>query len=663
MTPPASPPEPAREAVRSRDDIARAPVVALTLRDRATRFVRELIPASLRWRLIGALLLAVVLAVVAETVSHMAEESARLERELAAQGDRVSDTLRAELEQTVNALDFEIEGAGDPRTPVSRTISSLRVEARVLGTKARLQEGVLEVLKALGPDGAILSSGHWPASFGALDPNYQLYKSTPGRSLHIVDEPTPQGSAPALERWSPGRSGAREIIVVAGRFLDAPALERMRTRTAADVVALCRAEPAKLSLPPSSPPSSPSFSPGSPGSPGSPDARSSSRGIPGSPRCVATGFLTDPDSDGTSPGRVATDSFDPDDDDVSDRLHLAAIDLGTHHLWVGLDRSSILRVRAGILRRAVAVGLASIAFAMLLGTVLATRLTRPIEELAQAAGTLASGDLKTRVRADGEGRGEVHHLVAAFNQMAADLEKNQTKLLQAERVAAWQEIARGLAHELKNPLTPILGAMDVVRKARKLDRPDFDAILEEQATAVVEEVMRLKELSDAFARFARLPDRKPEPLKMNDLVDHAAALYGNDEGVTIVRVYDAALPIIEADKTQVGTVVTNLVKNAVEAMDRKGTLSLTLRHVNGVNDVVELVVEDSGPGIAPEIADRLFTPYVTTKGSRGTGLGLALAHRIVAEHGGTIEAARSTKHGGAAFTVRLPVKSAPLVNA
>lgn len=395
----------------------------------------------------------------------------------------------------------------------------------------------------------------------------------------------------------------------------------------------------------------------------SPDARDSAGA-----RCIATGVVRD--RDGVASAALAADGFDPDDDDVSDRLHLTAIDLGTHHLWVGLDRSSILRVRAGIVRRAVAVGLASIAFAMLLGTVLATRLTRPIEELAQAARMLASGDLKARVRADDEGRGEVHQLVAAFNQMAADLEKHQTKLLQAERVSAWQEIARGLAHELKNPLTPILGAMDVVRKARKLDRPDFDAILEEQATAVVEEVMRLKELSDAFARFARLPDRKPEPLRMTELVDHAAALYGNDEGVTIERNYEPGLPIVEADKTQIGTVVTNLLKNAVEAMDRKGTLSLTLRRARiagvntgtatagtgGVGDVelVELVVEDTGPGIAPEIADRLFTPYVTTKGSRGTGLGLALAHRIVVEHGGTIEAARSTK-GGAAFTVRLPV--------
>jgi nitrogen fixation/metabolism regulation signal transduction histidine kinase len=349
------------------------------------------------------------------------------------------------------------------------------------------------------------------------------------------------------------------------------------------------------------------------------------------------------------------DAFDPDDDDIDDRFHLSAVDLGTHHLWVGIDRSAILSVRASILRRAVAVGILSIAFAMLLGTLLATRLTRPIEQLAQAAGKLASGDLGARVSDDvAGGTVEVARLVKGFNTMAADLERNQTKLLQAERVSAWQEIARGLAHELKNPLTPILGAMDVVRKARKLDRPDFDAILEEQATAVVEEVMRLKELSDAFARFARLPDRKPELLNMAELVDHAAALYGNAEGIVIERVYDPSLPLVEADKTQIGTVVTNLVKNAVEAMEKKGTLALVLR---SAGEHVELVVEDTGPGISPEVADRLFTPYVTTKGSRGTGLGLALAHRIVAEHGGTIEAGRAGR-GGAAFTVKLPLRAA-----
>src|SRR5262249_24089487 len=122
--------------------------------------------------------------------------------------------------------------------------------------------------------------------------------------------------------------------------------------------------------------------------------------------------------------------------------------------------------------------------------------------------------------------------------------------------------------------------------------------------AVVEEVMRLKELSDAFARFARLPDRKPELLTLSEMLDHAAALYATKEGITVERVYDADSVKVVADKTQIGTVLTNLVKNAVEAMDGKGTLRLVLRRVGGEGALfAELVVEDSGPGIAPEIVD------------------------------------------------------------
>ncbi|MBI1949585.1 MAG: HAMP domain-containing protein [Deltaproteobacteria bacterium] len=579
---------------------------------------RVLIPPSLRFRLIAALLLAVALAVTAETISHMAEVSSRLERDLAAHGDRVSDALRTELEQTLDTLDFELEAATGP---VARTLLGGRIEARFLGTKARLQEGVLEVLKVLGPDGAILSSGHWPASFGALDPNFEGYRPEKGQSLHVVDEPTPEGSSPAIERWATGRAGAREVTVVAGRFLDAPQLERMRGRTGADVLALCRVDEA--------------------------EAAESSR-TAAARACVSVG----------APGLLGQPGFDPDDPAIDDRFHLVAIDLGTHHLWVGLDRSTIVKVRTGILQRAVFVGLASIAFAMLLGTLIATRLTRPIEQLAQGAAKLASGDLSARIPVDARrGNSEVDRLVDAFNSMAADLERGQGRLLQAERVAAWQEIARGLAHELKNPLTPILGAMDVVRKARKLDRPDFDAILEEQATAVVEEVMRLKELSDAFARFARLPEKKVEPLRMSELVDHAVALYANTEGLTVERVYEEGLPAVDADRTQLGIVVTNLIKNAVEAMDGKGTLRLFLRRVGDPPSTLELAVDDSGPGIAAEVRERLFTPYVTTKGSRGTGLGLALAHRIVHDHEGVIEAG-DAPGGGARFTVRLPLAAA-----
>ena len=172
-----------------------------------------------------------------------------------------------------------------------------------------------------------------------------------------------------------------------------------------------------------------------------------------------------------------------------------------------------------------------------------------------------------------------------------------------------------------------------------------------------EEVIRLKKLSDSFAQFARLPDPEPEELDLAELVDRTVALYASgDEEVTIDRRYATALPAVSVDRAQIQTVVTNLVKNALEAMNHQGRLLLVIR----TDDLegragIELRVEDSGHGIPEDVRTKLFTPYFTTKGSRGTGLGLAMAHRIVLEHQGTIEAAES-ELGGAAFVIRLPVR-------
>jgi nitrogen fixation/metabolism regulation signal transduction histidine kinase len=282
------------------------------------------------------------------------------------------------------------------------------------------------------------------------------------------------------------------------------------------------------------------------------------------------------------------------------------------------------------------------------GGLFAARLTRPIEALARQAASLAQGDFEARVEA-APGVEEVDALVLAFNHMAEDIDRGRTRLVQAERVAAWREIARGLAHELRNPLTPILGAMDVLRRAHALRRDDFDEILTEQASAVVDEVMRLKELSDSFARFARLPDPTPESLDAAALLDGLVALYAASPDVTVRRTWHDP-PTVWADATQLRTALSNLVKNGVEAMEGRGTLTLGIESLPAG---VVISIEDDGPGIPPEIRDRLFTPYFTTKGSRGTGLGLALVHRIVMEHGGGV-AVDDSPGGGARFRVTLP---------
>jgi two-component system nitrogen regulation sensor histidine kinase NtrY len=575
---------------------------------------------TLRGRLSMSLLIAVAVAVAAGTGAHLVEVSERLERDLHDQATRVVGAVRTDLESTATALDEELIAAADPRSGIARFLGASRVETRFLGAQGRLVSGRLEVLKVLARDGTILTSGHWPASFGALDPLIAAYSSNVDRLPRVVDEATPKGSAPALERWTTLRMGGRELIVVAGRFLDAPALERLRARTGADLLALC---------PPTTYKTGAGLS-----SIASPRRVESGRGE----RCLVA-----------QAPRLKTTNFFP--QGRNEELRLDVIDVGGLSLYVGLDRSGIETIRSGIIRRAVIIGIVSVLFAVAIGALVARRLVRPIEELADAAARVARGDLHVRVD-DPQAGGEVQALVLAFNQMAMELEAGQKRLLQTERVAAWQEIARGLAHELKNPLTPILSAMDVIRRARQLGRSDFDAILQEQAQAVVEEVMRLKELADAFARFARLPEKRPEPLKLDELLDNALALYAS--GVALTREWPATELIVVADRTQLMTVIGNLIKNAVEAMEG---LPADARRL-GVTIIDEpgfltVHIDDNGPGISPEIRERLFTPYVTTKGSRGTGLGLALSHRIVMEHEGTIEGGVSP-WGGARFSVRLP---------
>lgn len=574
---------------------------------------------GLRWRLTGAFLLAVLVAVFGGTAAHLVEVSRRLEDQLQAQIGRMVDSIETEMVQTGQSLDNELSAALDPSARLARAVLSGSDSLRVFSARGKIQPGRVDVLKVLNEHGVIVSSGHWPTSFGALDPNFRTYLEAPGSSARLLDEAIPAGAAPSMQRWAVARWGDVPVVAVAGRFLDERSLEQMRARVGADLLALCRPEAAI------------------------------GRRVP----CVTVKNLQ----------VLPPEPFRSDAAWAQD-LVLAKVPLGAGAdppmLFVGLHRGEIDQVEQGFVRRALMVGALSVVLSMLLGIFLAARLVRPVEALSQASAKLAGGDLSTRVQPEGTSVPEVKRLIQSFNQMAADIERSQTQLKRAERVAAWREIARGLAHELKNPLTPILGAMDVLRRARRLGRQDFDEILQEQSDAVVEEVMRLKELADAFSRFARLPDPNPEPLLLAELLDHAIALYVPDDGaVEVERRYADQTSKWLADRTQIMSALTNLIKNAVEAMDGKGRLYVEVSEI-GLEDgrgAVEVRIEDSGPGIADEVRDQLFMPYVTTKGSRGTGLGLAMVHRIVAEHGGDIEVGTG-RLGGALFRLRFPRQEA-----
>jgi two-component system nitrogen regulation sensor histidine kinase NtrY len=227
-----------------------------------------------------------------------------------------------------------------------------------------------------------------------------------------------------------------------------------------------------------------------------------------------------------------------------------------------------------------------------------------------------------------------------------------TPLMRAQKVAAWGEVARKLAHEIKNPLTPIQLSAQRVRKAWLKGAPDFERVVTESTRSIVEEVEALKNLVDEFAQFARLPAPHLEPGSLHEVIDQALSLYdGLFAQVRIARRFASELPPVRLDGDQMKRVLINLVDNAIEATDRKGSVTISTEFDRGQGRV-RLGVADDGPGIPADARDKLFVPHFSTK-KRGSGLGLAIVSRIVQEHQGTIRVEDNVPHG-ARFVVELP---------
>jgi len=226
-----------------------------------------------------------------------------------------------------------------------------------------------------------------------------------------------------------------------------------------------------------------------------------------------------------------------------------------------------------------------------------------------------------------------------------------TRLLQAQRFAAWGEVARRLAHEIKNPLTPIqLSAERLThRLADKLSAPDAD-MLSRATHTIVAQVAQLKGMVDAFSQYARSPEVHLEALDLNRLVREVLALY-ESHATGIVLELDHSLPQVEGDAARLRQVIHNLLQNAEQAVAEVATPRIVVS-TEAESASARLCVRDNGPGFPPDILARAFEPYVTTK-SKGTGLGLAIVKKIVEEHNGSIEI-RNRDAAGAEIAIRLP---------
>ena len=227
-----------------------------------------------------------------------------------------------------------------------------------------------------------------------------------------------------------------------------------------------------------------------------------------------------------------------------------------------------------------------------------------------------------------------------------------TPLMRAQKVAAWGEVARKLAHEIKNPLTPIQLSAQRLRKAWLKSDPDFEKIVTECTRAIVDEVEALKNLVDEFAQFARMPVASLRPASLHDVLAQALSLYdGLFPGIVLERRLASDLPALRLDFDQMKRAVINLVDNAIEATEGRGRIQLATEYDRGAGRV-RLVVSDDGPGIAPADREQLFVPHFSTK-KRGSGLGLAIVSRIVQEHLGTIRV-EDHEPRGARFVIELP---------
>ena len=287
-----------------------------------------------------------------------------------------------------------------------------------------------------------------------------------------------------------------------------------------------------------------------------------------------------------------------------------------------------------------------------LGFFMSRRVTTRVTRLSEATRQVAAGDLTTRVPIGP--RDEVGDLAATFNVMVERLLESRERIEYLQRVAAWQQLARRLAHEIKNPLTPIQLAVQELRDRYKGDDEAFRKVLNQASEIVVEEVEALRRLTTEFSSFAKLPEVNVAAVDLRVFlaeVTQSLEILPTDRGTLEVELPDDEITV-NIDRMLMKRVVDNLVRNALEAIDGSGTDGQVV--VRGGRDSSGhpfIVVEDDGPGIDGDEQQRVFEPYYTTK-ETGTGLGLAIVKKIVLEHGGLVTLEANAPRG-TRFTIRL----------
>ena len=481
----------------------------------------------------------------------------------------------------------------------------------------------LDLLELVAPDGVIVSSAQWPARFGYREEWLGAGEDWSGRGAFLRREELPLGVTLAMVAVGMAREGDRGLYVVGGRELDRDFLATLVLPAGMRVLLYRNLEagfnPAQL-IDAAGPAPRPALL--------RPLIEQVQRERRESSRIVGSGPAAESIHAVPLPG-------------------LAHDVLGV--LLIASSRRELVRLENSLLQTGVIVAAAGILLGIALTWWAAARVTRPMLRLADSAGRVAAGDWNTTV--DVSAAGEIGTLARAFNRMTGELVAQRERLVQAERVAAWRELARRLAHELKNPLFPLQITVENMLRARDRSPEQFDEVFREGTATLLAELAQLKQIVGRFSDFAKMPAPQIQPVEFNALVTDTLKLFAGQLAqarVQAVTELDAAVRTVPVDPEQMTRVLHNLMLNAIDAMPQGGALTVRTLAVAGG---VRLEISDTGQGLTPEECARLFTPYYTTK-THGTGLGLAIVQSVVSDHGGRISV-ESEKGKGSTFRIEL----------
>ncbi len=468
----------------------------------------------------------------------------------------------------------------------------------------------LDLLELVAADGTILSSAEWPARFGYKEDLLEAGQDWESRSAVLRREELPSGMTLALAAVRTVQVGDRKMYVVGGQQLDPNFLSTLVLPTGMRAVLW--------------------------------------RDLSGESIPDGLGPLIDRVKAARSEATATVGSGAR-----AETFHAIPL-LGYDGrllavLLVGSSRADLVRLESSLWNVGIAVAATGILIAVVLAWWATARVTRPVRRLAESAGKVAAGNWNATV--DASSADEIGQLARAFNRMTNELVAQRERLVQAERVAAWRELARRLAHELKNPLFPLQITVENMQRARDRYPEQFDEVFREGSETLLAELAKLKQIIGRFSDFAKMPAPEMQPISLNDLAAESVKLFGpqlEQAGVRPALELDPHLRPVPLDPEQMSRVLRNLILNAIDAMPGGGVLTL---RTAATPAAARLEVQDTGQGLTPEECERLFTPYYTTK-THGTGLGLAIVQSVVSDHKGRISV-ESAPGKGTTFRIEL----------